>query len=133
MTIIIFPVLQFNFSRSIYDYTYKEVMPELVYGCGLFIIALLGVRSHYRFNKLLLTTKNSINSRFVSNKISYFQELNFVLTAALFFFSTSLIILCADGLTGRKALNVHKFSSDFLICNSKYPIYSSMLPRYALL
>lgn len=94
-------------------------MPELVYGCGLFIIALLGVRSHYRFNKLLLTTKNSINSRFVSNKISYFQELNFVLTVALFFFSTSLIILCADGLTGRKTLNVHKFSSDFLICNSK--------------
>ncbi|CAO3597368.1 unnamed protein product [Absidia cylindrospora] len=118
MTIIIFPVLQFNFSRSVYDYTYKEVIPELVYGCGLFIIAILGIRSHYRFNNLLQTTKNSINSRFVSNKIMYFQELNFILTIALFFFSTSLIILCADGLTGKKTLNVHKFSSDFLICNT---------------
>lgn len=95
-------------------------MPELVYGCGLFIIACLGIRSHFRFNQLLNKSAGSMNTRYVNHKISYFQELNFILTIALFFFSSSLIILCADGLTGKKYLNVHKFPSDFLICNSKY-------------
>ncbi|KAI9304680.1 hypothetical protein BJ944DRAFT_147219, partial [Cunninghamella echinulata] len=114
----LFPILQYNFSRDIYPYTYKEVMPELVYGCGLFIIACLGIRSHFRFNQLLNKSAGSMNTRYVNHKISYFQELNFILTIALFFFSCSLIILCADGLTGKKYLNVHKFPSDFLICNT---------------
>lgn len=41
----------------------------------------------------------------------------------------SFIILSADGLTGRKYLNVHKFTADFLICNSKVlaPIYLDLL------
>lgn len=34
LSIIMFPVLQYNFSRDVYDPTYKEIMPELVYGCG---------------------------------------------------------------------------------------------------
>ncbi|KAG1139291.1 hypothetical protein G6F61_009403 [Rhizopus arrhizus] len=34
VNIILFPVLQFNFSRKIYDFTYKEIMPELFYGLG---------------------------------------------------------------------------------------------------
>ncbi|CEI86369.1 hypothetical protein RMCBS344292_00811 [Rhizopus microsporus] len=38
VNIILFPVLQFNFSRKIYDYTYKEIMPELVYGIDLNLI-----------------------------------------------------------------------------------------------
>ncbi|KAI8089790.1 uncharacterized protein BX664DRAFT_314961 [Halteromyces radiatus] len=118
LTMFLFPILQFNFSRNVYDYTYKEVMPELVYGCGLFIIAILGIRSHYRFNNLLRNSKHAMNSRYVNNKISYFQELNFILTIALLFYSIPLIILCSDGLTGKKSLNVHKFSSDFLICNT---------------
>ncbi|CAO3624634.1 unnamed protein product [Cunninghamella blakesleeana] len=118
ITAFLFPILQYNFSRDIYPYTYKEIMPELVYGCGLFIIACLGIRSHFRFNQLLNKSAGSLNTRYVNNKISYFQELNFILTIALFFFSISLIILCADGLTGAKYLNVHKFPSDFLICNT---------------
>lgn len=31
---IVFPVLQYNFSREIYEPTYKEIMPEMVYGLG---------------------------------------------------------------------------------------------------
>jgi hypothetical protein len=32
-----FPVIQYNFSRDIYDYTFKEIMPQLIYGCGKII------------------------------------------------------------------------------------------------
>lgn len=34
VSIIMFPILQYNFSRDVYDPTYKEIMPELVYGVG---------------------------------------------------------------------------------------------------
>ena len=31
---IIFPLLQYNFSRDVYEATYKEIIPEMVYGIG---------------------------------------------------------------------------------------------------
>lgn len=42
VSIIMFPVLQYNFSRDIYNPTYKEIMPELVYGIGKLIACILG-------------------------------------------------------------------------------------------
>ncbi|KAI8374485.1 uncharacterized protein BYT42DRAFT_406369 [Radiomyces spectabilis] len=115
--IFIFPCLRYNFARDVYEHTYKEVMPQLVYGCGLLIVACLGIRSHFRFNKLIMTSKAATNQRSIAHKIRNFQDLNMILTAALFVASISMIILCADGLTPKKTLNVHKFSADFLICN----------------
>ncbi|KAG0172416.1 hypothetical protein DFQ28_010731 [Apophysomyces sp. BC1034] len=117
VSIMLFPILQYNFSRDIYDHTYKEIMPQLVYACELFVVAMIGIHSHTRFNKLLSSSQESSNARFITHKIRYFQELNMILSAALSLDSISLIILCADGLTGRKWLNVHKFSADLLICN----------------
>ncbi|CAO3591018.1 unnamed protein product [Absidia cylindrospora] len=117
VSIIIFPVLQYNFSRDVYDPTYKEIMPELVYGFELLFVACLGVVSHFRFRKLLNNSRNSNNARSITNKIRYFQELNLILTVVLFIDSIAFIILSLDGLTGKKTLNAHKFSADFLICN----------------
>ncbi|ORX59521.1 hypothetical protein DM01DRAFT_1317601 [Hesseltinella vesiculosa] len=117
ISIIMFPVLQYNFSRDIYDPTYKEIMPELVYGIELFIVACLGVVSHFRFHRLLNRSRDSNYSRSITHKIRYFQELNLILTVVLFVTSSSFVILSADGLTGRKTLNAHKFSADFMICN----------------
>ncbi|ORZ23226.1 hypothetical protein BCR42DRAFT_487232 [Absidia repens] len=117
VSVIIFPVLQYNFSRDIYDPTYKEIMPELVYGFELLFVACLGVVSHFRFRKLLNNSRNSNNARSITNKIRYFQELNLILTVVLFIDSIAFIILSVDGLTGKKTLNAHKFSADFLICN----------------
>ncbi|CAO3578211.1 unnamed protein product [Absidia cylindrospora] len=117
VSIIIFPVLQYNFSREVYDPTYKEIMPELVYGFELLFVACLGVVSHFRFRKLLNNSRDSNNARSITHKIRYFQELNLILTVVLFIDSIAFIILSADGLTGRKTLNAHKFSADFLICN----------------
>ncbi|CAO3610054.1 unnamed protein product [Cunninghamella blakesleeana] len=117
VSIIMFPILQYNFSRDVYDPTYKEIMPELVYGVELFFVSCLGVVSHFRFRNLLNNSRESNNAKSITHKIRYFQELNLILTVVLFVDSTSFIILSADGLTGRKTLNAHKFSADFLICN----------------
>lgn len=88
-------------------------LPELL------IVSILGVISHFRFQKLLSTSRDSSNARSITQKIRYFQELNLILSLVLLIDSLSFIILSADGLTGRKSLNAHKFSADFLICNSK--------------
>lgn len=117
VNIILFPVLQYNFSRDIYDYTYKEIMPQLAYGCELMIISLLGGVSHLRFKKLLSHSRNQYDAQFINHKIKYFQDLNLILSVALFVVSISFLILSIDGLTVDKKINLHKFSSDFFICN----------------
>lgn len=94
-------------------------MPEMVYGIELFIVACLGVVSHFRFKKLLKSSRDTVNGRSIIPKIRYFQEINLVLSTVLFGHGTLLTILSCDGLTGRKYLNAHKFSADFFICNSK--------------
>ncbi|KAI7860732.1 hypothetical protein BDC45DRAFT_562940 [Circinella umbellata] len=117
VSIIMFPVIQYNFSRDVYDPTYKEIMPELIYGVELFIISVLGFMSHSRFQKILINTRESNNSRSITHRIRYYQELNLILAIVLFESSLTFIILSADGLTGRKYLNAHKFTADLMICN----------------
>jgi hypothetical protein len=85
----------------------------------LFIVACLGVVSHFRFRRLLANARDSVNGRAITQKIRYFQEINVILSTVLFGHGTLLTILSCDGLTRLKALNVHKFTADFFICNSK--------------
>lgn len=142
-----FPALQYNFSRSEYEPTWKEIIPELAYGVGefslgallycptndakagstdgfygflleLFIVFLLGVQSHFRFSKLIAQTRNTSNGKTIVQKLSYFMEMNKILTAALLVDSLSFIILSVDGLTPGMYLNGHKFTADLLICNA---------------
>ena len=89
----------------------------------LFVVACLGVVSHFRFHRLLNRSRDSNHSRSITHKIRYFQELNLILTVVLFVTSMCFIILSADGLTGKKSLNAHKFSADFMICNSKVFVF----------
>ncbi|KAI9321771.1 hypothetical protein BX666DRAFT_1874943 [Dichotomocladium elegans] len=117
VSFVMFPVLQYNFSREVYDPTYKEIMPELLFGAELFFVSLLGFVSHFRFKKLLENTRESTNARSIMQKIRYFQELNIILAVILMVDALSFIILSVDGLTGKKYLNVHKFTADFFICN----------------
>ncbi|CAO0792697.1 unnamed protein product [Mucor circinelloides] len=95
-------------------------MPQLVYGIEMFIISLLGGVSHFRFKKLLSNSQHQNDAQFITHKMRYFQDLNLLLSVALFLFSTCFIILSADGLTNRKMINQRKFLADFFICNSKY-------------
>ncbi|KAI8982421.1 hypothetical protein BDF20DRAFT_835043 [Mycotypha africana] len=114
---VLFPLLQYNFSREIYEPTYKEIIPEMVYGIELFIVGLLGVISHFRFKKLLSNSRDTDNGRSIAHKIRYFQEINKILSTVLFGHGGLLTTLSIDGLTTRKYLNIHKFTADFFICN----------------
>ncbi|KAI8581753.1 hypothetical protein K450DRAFT_18276 [Umbelopsis ramanniana AG] len=116
----LFPVLQWNFSRDVYPDTWKEVIPELVYGSALFIIAILGVVSHFRFKRLIYQTRDSTNGKSISSKITYFKDLNFLLTVCLLLDGACFIILSVDGLTTAKYLNSHKFSADLFICIANF-------------
>ncbi|KAI8345346.1 hypothetical protein BD560DRAFT_411549 [Blakeslea trispora] len=120
LNVVLFPLIQYNFSQAgVYDPTFKEIIPQLIYGLELLLIAMLGIVSHFRFNKLLDNTyyHPNRNPRFMTHRIKYYQELNLLLSVSLFVFSTCLIILSSDGLGQSKTININKFASDFLICN----------------
>ncbi|CAG8507039.1 2470_t:CDS:2, partial [Dentiscutata heterogama] len=117
----LFPLLQWLFR---YDTLYTEVVPQLAYGIILFIIGLLGVRSHWRFTKLLRITRSVNSSQLcIVLKLEYFKEMNRYLTWGLFIGSTAMIILCADAFTPQKYLNSHKFTMDLLICHLNFTIW----------
>jgi hypothetical protein len=103
-----FPLLQWNFSQSKYDDTWKEIIPELAYGIELFIVSLLGVWASIRFNRLIKQTRNSINAKEILSRLTYFVDLNATLTVSLLIDSICFIVLSADGLTTGKYLNLHK-------------------------
>lgn len=95
------------------------------------LISMLGGISHFRFRKLLSNSQYRNDAQFITHKMKYFQDLNLLLSVALFIFSLCFIILSADGLTAKKTINMHKFAADFLICNSKS--YNSFIFVYRLI
>ncbi|CAG8445630.1 3684_t:CDS:2 [Ambispora leptoticha] len=120
-TLSIFPVLQYTFRSNI---LYMEIAPQLAYGIFMIIIALLGLRSHHRFMKLLKVTKGAASAQqSVIRKLEYFKDMNRCLSAALAIGSTAMILLCVDALTETKWLNSHKFAADFLMTHVNYGLY----------
>nr|CAG8481380.1 7482_t:CDS:10 [Entrophospora candida] len=116
-SISIFPILQYVFRES--DLL-TEVVPQLTYSIFMILICILGIRSHWRFSKLLRVTKNSSTARTsIVSKLTYFRDMNRYLTLALFIGSISLATLSIDGLTSAKWLNSHKLSSDLLISSEE--------------
>ncbi|CAG8487808.1 10738_t:CDS:2 [Diversispora eburnea] len=67
-TVILFPILQWAFRN---DAFYTELVPQLAYGSIMLIIGILGIRSHWRFQKLLIKTRKT-NSNIVT-KLEYFK------------------------------------------------------------
>jgi len=95
LTIFYF-VFRWNFSRPQYDITYKEVIPELVYGIELFAIGTIGIFTHTRFKRLIKQTRDSSNAQTVLEKITYFSELNQLLTVMLLISGSAFIILSTE-------------------------------------
>lgn len=77
----------------------------------------MGIRSHRRFNKILKASLNMKHGSAIVDKLAYFKDMNVLLTSVLFFYGSSLCILCIDGLTTAKVINSNKFASDLLIAN----------------
>ncbi|CAG8455364.1 6920_t:CDS:2 [Acaulospora morrowiae] len=118
---ILFPVLQWIFRD---DDFYTEIVPQLAFGIIMLIIGLLGIRSHWRFTRLLKkTSKSSASKIHIITKLEYFKEMNQYLSCGLFVGSTSLITLCIDGFTPTRFLNTHKFYTDFLICHVNFTLW----------
>lgn len=84
---------------------------------AVLITAGLGIRSNFRFKRLLKLSQNLKNNHTVVEKLSYFKDMNIYLTCVLFSYGISLCTLCVDGLTENKVVNHSKFASDLLISN----------------
>ncbi|CAM0142454.1 unnamed protein product [Umbelopsis sp. WA50703] len=114
ISIALFPVLQWIYRN---DELYSEIVPQLAYGIEALIIFGLGLRSHFRFRSLINKTHNVTNGKSIVTKLTYFMEMNKLMTMILFMYGTSFVILCADGLTAATIINKNKFAIDLLITN----------------
>ncbi|KAI8987395.1 hypothetical protein BDF20DRAFT_850012 [Mycotypha africana] len=111
----IFPVLQWYFRKDVHM---RETAPQLAYSIEVLICSLLGIRSHFRFKRLLNISQNlKHGAAAIVEKLGYFKDMNIYLTVVLFFYGSGLCILCVDGLTEAKIINSSKFGSDLLAAN----------------
>ena len=84
------------------------------------ITAALGIRSNFRFKRIIASSRRNkpgASTNAIINRLSYFKEMNIVLTIILFIYGACFVILCADGLTEEKVINTNKFACDLLIAN----------------
>ncbi|KAI9317972.1 hypothetical protein BX666DRAFT_1570757 [Dichotomocladium elegans] len=105
-----FPILQWNYRDDIYK---SEAVPQLAYGCEVLLTATLGIRSHFRFRRII----NSAQAKKVATRLDYFKDVNVLLTVILYIYGACLVILCIDGLTDEMVINTNKFATDVLIAN----------------
>jgi hypothetical protein len=80
---------------------------------------MLGVRSHFRFRRIigLSQRNNGTSNRAIVTRLTYFKDMNALISIIMFCYSVSFIILCADGLTEAAVINHSKFATDTIIAN----------------
>ncbi|KAI8384455.1 uncharacterized protein BYT42DRAFT_261655 [Radiomyces spectabilis] len=110
-----FPILQWVYRN---DELNREIVPQLAYGIEVLITALLGVRSHLRFRRIIAMTRRGNKNAAIINKLSYFRDMNVMLVFTLISYGASFVIMCVDGLTPAKVISQNKFASDVLIANA---------------
>lgn len=139
-----FPILQWVFRN---DVNKREGIPQLAYGIEgtvhthidqvvrlpceyishsltqkkkALITSLLGVRSHFRFRRIIALSQrnnNSASNKAIASRLAYFKDMNVLISIILFCYAASFIILCSDGLTEHKIINTNKFATDLIIAN----------------
>ncbi|KAF9362505.1 hypothetical protein BGX34_006031 [Mortierella sp. NVP85] len=117
--LVMFPLIQYLFRN---DISFREAAPQMAFSAVLLVIALLGVRTHFRFKTLLKAALRSMSeaSQGVAEKLEYFKDMNIVLTAAMGASGLSLGIASADGLRANPVIAHNKFASDFLVANVNF-------------
>ncbi|KAI7894416.1 uncharacterized protein EV154DRAFT_498675 [Mucor mucedo] len=112
-----FPVLQWVYRN---DLSKREVIPQLAYGIEALCTSLLGIRSHFRFKRIIALSQrnNGASNKTIVTRLAYFKDMNALVSLVLFFYAASFIILCADGLTTTKIINQNKFATDTIIANA---------------
>ncbi|KAG0258436.1 hypothetical protein DFQ27_004633 [Actinomortierella ambigua] len=116
--IVTFPLVQYLFRN---DHAYRESAPQLAFALALLTIAVLGVRTHFRFKSLLKVAVLTMNesSINVAERLEYFKDMNAILTFAFFGAGLSLGIASGDGIV-TQTIARHKFASDFLVTNLNF-------------
>lgn len=138
-----FPILQWVFRN---DVNKREGIPQLAYGIEgtvhthtrtkrssstvpmwiylinklvALITSLLGVRSHFRFKRIIALShrNNGASNKAIVTRLAYFKDMNVLISIILFFYAASFIVLCSDGLTDHKIINTNKFATDTIIAN----------------
>ncbi|KAI7864970.1 hypothetical protein BDF14DRAFT_1731167, partial [Spinellus fusiger] len=114
-SVALFPLLQWWYKNNV---LLREIVPQLTYSCEVLIVVFLGIRSHVRFSRIVgIASRTQGPLSAVVLKMSYFKQMNLLLTLSLASYGVSLFILCIDGLTEKKTINSNKFASDFLVGN----------------
>ncbi|GAA5798865.1 hypothetical protein HPULCUR_004272 [Helicostylum pulchrum] len=111
-----FPILQYVFRN---DPIKRESVPQLAYGLEALVTALLGIRSHFRFKRIIgLSQKNNgASNKAIVTRLAYFKDMNALVSVILFSYAASFIILCVDGLT-IQVISKNKFATDTIIANA---------------
>ncbi|KAI9348835.1 hypothetical protein BD770DRAFT_446206 [Pilaira anomala] len=117
LSMAMFPILQWVYRN---DITKREGVPQLAYGVEALAAALLGIRSHFRFKRIIgLSQKNNgASNKAIVTRLAYFKDMNALVSIILFFYAISFIILCVDGLTETRIINKSKFATDTIIANA---------------
>ncbi|KAG0190691.1 hypothetical protein DFQ28_001689 [Apophysomyces sp. BC1034] len=113
-SIAMFPALQWSYRDNL---LLREVIPELAYSLQVLVVATLGTLSHIRFRRLMYILPNQNHTKTLITKLSYFRDMNQILTISLYSYGASLLILSADGLTSKRIINNNRFAMDLLIGN----------------
>ncbi|CAJ0903562.1 7133_t:CDS:2 [Entrophospora sp. SA101] len=118
ISVIMFPILPAILSE--YE-SLIEVVPQLAYASQLMILAILGIITHSRFQKLINTVNiNNKNKAHIIAKIRYFIDMNKLLTGSLFIMSASFFILTIDTFIDSRPINSSKLASDVLIAHVNF-------------
>ncbi|KAG0306466.1 hypothetical protein BGZ98_002346 [Dissophora globulifera] len=119
LVIVLFPLLQYLVRDN---HQYREAVPQMGFSCVLIFIGALGVRTHFRFKRLLRVALLTVSEHSVGviQKLEYFKDMNLVLTFSMFMAGVSLGIASTDGLTKNPIIGRNKFASDVLVCNLNF-------------
>ncbi|KAI9299575.1 hypothetical protein BJ944DRAFT_210180 [Cunninghamella echinulata] len=113
-SMILYPILEWYFHE---DLEAAEAIPDLIYGIQVLLSACLGVRTHYRFKRLIKNAINTNANTMVVNKLSYFSNINFLMIPCLFSYSFTYLIGVLDGLVGKNQIAQNRFATDCLLAN----------------
>ncbi|KAI8096667.1 uncharacterized protein BX664DRAFT_324567 [Halteromyces radiatus] len=114
LSMAMFPILQWYYH---YDPIKEEVIPQFAYAGEVFITALLGIRTFLRFRRIIQHGRETNANPLVINKMKYFMDINSLMTACLFSYSISFLIMCIDGMTDAKVIATNKFAVDCILAN----------------
>ncbi|CAO3625259.1 unnamed protein product [Cunninghamella blakesleeana] len=113
LSLAMFPILQWRYRD---DAALQEVAPQMAYACEILFVSGIGFYNNIRFNRLIKASMGG-KRKDITDRLTYFRDMNLLLTVCLLVFGVSMFILCVDGFTATKTINMNKFASDLLICN----------------